>query len=246
VFRNLSLTLLAACAAACTSNSSGLDDAGTTADGGVITGEDGGTTTPDTGVIVSEFPESGKANVRFKKVERLRNDFARALELAPDRLCNELGLYSCTDNAWVPGNRSVDLRVGVHTIALGGVEPYVIGIRDSFDRTTITTPNAVERLAFMGCEQRVTQDLAGATGVIFRDLGINADGAIPDLEAGGVRGSIERLYYRALLREPRDTEVEHLKQLYRDVEATNEPGPARDWAILACFSVLTTMEALFY
>ena len=34
--------------------------------------------------------------------------------------------------------------------------------------------------------------------------------------------------------------------LYGDVTAASEPRPARAWAILACFAVATSIEALFY
>lgn len=190
-------------------------------------GEDGGTPP------LQEFPASSKANVRFKRAERLGTDMAAALGLDRGTLCRELGQYSCTDF--------------VHTIALGGVEPYELGIREPLDHTTITTPMAVERLALSGCEQRVTRDLADPAGaLIFRDLGIDANGAITDPSGPAVLGALDTLYKRALLRPARESEVAHLTQLYRDLEGTNEPGPARDWAILACFSVMTTMEALFY
>jgi hypothetical protein len=180
-----------------------------------------------------DIPASGKATVRFKRSERLRNDFAQTLSLDPAKVCNEFGQYSCTDT--------------VHTIALGGVEPYILGVNQPLADTTITTPIAVERVAFAGCAQRVDQDLAAnATPVIFKDLGLDSNGAITDVEAPGVAQSIATLYHRALLRDPLPSEVAHLKDMYKDVLATNEAAPGRDWAVLACFSVMTSMEALFY
>ncbi|MCK6549457.1 hypothetical protein L6R52_26695 [Myxococcota bacterium] len=208
-------------------------DGGSTGTDASVSTDDGGTTiTPDSGVMAQEFPQSSKAALRFKRNDRLQADFAQALGLEPGALCNELGQYSCTHY--------------VHTIGLGGVDPYVLGIREPLDVTTITTPLAVERVALAGCQQRVTQDLAnGAGAVIFRDLGVDENGAL-DPDAPAVAAAIDTLYKRAVLRPARPSEVAHLVQLYRDVEGTNQPGPARDWAILACFSVLTTMEALFY
>ena len=54
------------------------------------------------------------------------------------------------------------------------------------------------------------------------------------------------LYKRSLLRPPTAQEQGHLRQLYRDIEADGQGQPARDWAVLSCFSVLTSMEGLFY
>jgi hypothetical protein len=213
-------------------------------DNGIKSPGDGGTNEGDSGDMTGDggvgsdggeilFPQSGKATIKFKHVDRLRNDFAQALGLDPAKLCKEFGQYSCTDL--------------VHTIALGGVEPYVLGIRDPFPLTTITTPMAVERVAFAGCAQRVAQDLGDpVSALIFKGLTVGNDGAFPDIDAPQIQAAIDALYQRTMLRNAQQSEVEHLKQLYRDVLATNEPGPARDWAILACFSVLTTMESLFY
>lgn len=191
----------------------------------------------DTGIQINEFPESGKANVRYKRNERLRNDFAAALGIQATELCLELGLYSCTDL--------------VHQISLGGVEPYRLGIHEALPFTTVTTPIAVERVALAACEKRVRRDLFGGDPqsqgpLIYANLEIGADGRLANLEGGGVTRSIETLYKRVHQRMPLEREVLHLRQLYRDLEADGAPDPARDWAVLSCFSVLTTMEALFY
>jgi hypothetical protein len=231
VFRKTIPICLGLALAACTSDPVGQTNP---PDGGMVVVEpDGGGMTGEDGGMMQAFPESGKASLRFKRNERMRNDFAQALALPPAELCRELGQYSCTDF--------------VHQIALGGVEPYVLGLREALDFTTITAPIATDRVALAGCEQRVTRDFNDeGSAVIFSGLGVDANGAIPDLAAAGVRESLDRLYKRALLRPPSDAEVAHLRQLYRDVAGTNEPGAAREWAILSCYAVLTTMESLFY
>lgn len=202
-----------------------------TSDGGSI-GRDGEITNRDGGGLPG-LRESAKSSVRYKRNERLRNDFAQALGIDPGALCRELGQYSCTDI--------------VHTVALGGVEPYVLGLREPLPFTTITTPIAAERVAFAACEQRVSFDFASPqAAVIFKELGVDQNGAIPNIDGAPVASSIDTLYKRMLQRAPEESEVRHIRQLYRDLEATGEPGPARDWAILACVSVLTSMEALFY
>ncbi|MBK6687565.1 MAG: hypothetical protein IPG45_24040 [Deltaproteobacteria bacterium] len=194
-------------------------DAGTPVDSGPI----------DVGPV---FAESAKANLRIKSNLRLRNDLAQALGLAPNEVCLEMGQYSCTDF--------------VHAVALGGVEPYTLGLNEPQSHTTLTTPIAVERVVMAACTKRALDDLGSAQPVIWKDLGIAADGKLADPGTAGVTNSITTLYQRGLLRDPKAREIEHLTQLYRDLEADGGANPARDWAILTCFSVLTSLEALFY
>lgn len=179
---------------------------------------------------VVELAKSAKANVRFKRNLRIRNDFAQAMGLEPGEVCTELGQYSCTDV--------------VHTISLGGVEPYVLGLNEPGDDTTATTPIAAERVALFACSERVRRDLGG-DAQIFRDLPI-ADGRLLDPDAEAVATAIDTLYKRALLRAATPAEIAHHRQLYLDISADGEADAARDWAVLSCFSVLTSMESLFY
>lgn len=205
-----------------------------TPDSGVTATPDSGVvSTPDSGVPVDPaFAKSSKAVLRFKRSLRLRNDLAQTLAIPEGEVCSELGQYSCTDF--------------VHTISLGGVEAYVLGLNEPMNNTTVTTPIATERVVLFACERRARDDLAAGGGaVIFKDLGIQ-DGKLADVDAEAVGAAIDTLYKRALLRAPTAQEVSHLRQLYRDIEADQQPDPARDWAILTCFSVLTSMESLFY
>lgn len=199
---------------ACTAKPSGNDDSGPNPD------RDGGTTTEDGGMNPADggipFAESEKSNLRFKEVLRLTNDFAQALDLPAEDVCKELGQYDCR---------------GVHNIALGGVEPYELGLVEPTPSTTITTPMAVERLAIHACERRVTMDLSSGTPLIF-----SADRA----------QSIDTLYKRALLRPAKPSEVEHLEGLFTDVQGLGVGEPERQWAIASCVAVLTSVEALFY
>ena len=181
-------------------------------------GDDGGAGEPSIA--------SSRAKLRFKDGKRLQNDYAYALGLDSDSLCNELGQYSCVDE--------------IHTISLLGVEPYALGFYEPLDETAVTTPIAVERVAIAGCTSRVDRDLgAPGSALIF-------SGDLSSAEAAGVTDAVDRLYKRALQRRPTAAEIEHLRQLYRDVEATGSSDPARDWAKAACFAVLTTLESLFY
>ncbi|MEQ8276865.1 MAG: hypothetical protein RMA76_26265 [Deltaproteobacteria bacterium] len=217
-------TLLFACP-----SSEPSEDGGPTRDGGPGSIEDpnrdGGTT-----VTTPSFLASEKGSVRFKKAKRIEADFATALGLS--EVCTELGQYSCSDF--------------IHRITLGGVEAYVQGLNEPLPFTSVTTPLAVERMALFACRERVSADFGNpSSGRIFLNLPL-ANGALADVEAEEVAASIQRLYQRALLRVPTPDEVEHHRQLYRDIEADGQPNAARDWAVLSCHAVLTSMESLFY
>ncbi len=224
---NLALLLLPLAVACNASPSEGLDTGTTTTPDGGVTNDDGGTPTPDSG-IPPGFAVSEKANLRFKEVLRLTNDFAQSLELAPEEVCSELGQYDCRY---------------VHNIALGGVEPYELGLVEPTPSTTITTPIAVERLAVHACELRVTRDLDNPAAAIFKGL---LSGSIANLDDPAVAAMIDQLYKHAEQRPAKDTEVDHLKQLYRDIDALGVDNPARQWAIATCVAVLTSVETLFY
>lgn len=200
-------------------------------DGGVPPGTDGGAAVEDGGTSTSKdggtpgFAESTKANLRFKEVNRIHNDFAQALGLPVTEVCLELGQYDC--------------RM-VHAVTLGGVEPYELGLFEPLPATTVTTPIAVERLAVHGCEKRVTMDTDNPSALIFTGL---RDGAIAESD---VAEAIDRLYKRAVQRPATESEIGHLNQLYRDIEATGVDNPARQWALASCVAVLTSVEAVFY
>jgi hypothetical protein len=227
VFRRSFALALLLLPLACNAGTSGLDDGDDRPDSGVLDPKDGGTNTPDSGVEPG-FAQSEKANLRFKEVLRLTNDMARALELPDAEVCLELGQYDCRF---------------VHNIALGGVEPYELGLVEPTPSTTITTPIAVERLAVHACERRVSADLDSPSAVIFAGI---ANGTIASLDDAAVAGALGSLYEHAVLRPVKESEIEHLKQLYEDIEGLGVDNPARQWAIASCVAVLTSVEALFY
>lgn len=162
---------------------------------------------------------------------QLESDVARALGLAPDQVCNELGRYSCTRE--------------VHRVTLGGTSAYDLGLFTPLPFTSLTTPMAAERVAMAACVTRVDRDLAGE-GLIFAELDIDARGRLADPDGRAVTRAIDTLYQRALQRRVWAQELAHLRRLYRQIEARAASRPARDWAVLSCFAVMTTMEQLFY
>lgn len=177
---------------------------------------------------VDDLTQSSKNNVRFKRSERLRNDYAVGLQLGLNEVCLELGLYSCTDL--------------VHTVALGGLAPYNLGITRPPEVTAANAPMVVDRVALFACEERTSRDFASpGTALIFGDVA----GGVTGADDPAVEEAIHELYRRAVQRDARDNEIQTLEQLYTDVAATSS-NPERDWAIASCFAVFTTVEALFY
>ncbi|MFY0524133.1 hypothetical protein ACN28I_13495 [Archangium gephyra] len=181
----------------------------------------------------AEVTRSSRNNLRFKGPERLALDFAAALSLPAEQVCNELGQYPCT--------------TAVHTVALGGVEPYGLGFYEPLPFTGVTTPIAVDRVALAACGQRVTLDVTRPSeAVIFGGIGLDAQGRLASREGEPVKNAITALYQRALLRDPTEAEVGALVQLATDIESTSSPAPGRDWMKAACFAVLSSAESVFF
>jgi len=191
-------------------------------------GTDGGQDT-DAGTPIAK---SAKGNLRFKGPERLTTDYAAALELQPNEVCNELGQYGCS--------------TVVHPLALGGVDPYGKGLYEALPYTGATTPIVVDRMAWAACGERVNRDLADQNAaVIFKGV-LDGNGKVANPGGPEVQAVISALYQRALLRDPEPDEVAAMKQLITDIEATNAPEPGKQWLRSACFTVLSSAEAVFY
>ena len=191
---------------------------------------------PDAGVPGDGGPgvtRSTRNNPRFKGPERLTADFAAALSLPADQVCNELGLYPCTTS--------------VHTVTLGGVEPYGNGFYEPLPVTGVTSPIAVDRVALAACGRRVALDVATpGTAVIFKGLTLDAAGRLREPQGPAVQEVLTTLYQRALLRDPTPTELAALVQLSTDIAGTASPQPGTDWMKAACFVVLSSAESVFY
>lgn len=225
--------LLVALLAGCPGNiqGSGGGGGGAGGAGGGTGGSGGGGELQDAGQP-PPFAISGKGTVRFKRNVRLTTDFAIALGLPFDTFCQELGQYSCT--------------LVVHPLALGGTDPYGSGLYEPLPFTGATSPIVIDRVALVGCSQRVAADLATpASALIYKNLTVGADGKL-DPAQPAVASAVTELYHRAVLRNPTDAEVEHLRALYRDIEASGKPDPAKSWMTLSCFAVMSSVESIFY
>ena len=209
-----------------------VEDAGTggggggTATGGGAGGGGGG------GTVDGGFAKSAKGNLRFKGNERLTFDYSIALNIPFDQLCNELGQYPCSYT--------------VHTVALGGVDPYGPGLFEPPAVTGSTTAIVVERVALAACVKRVTLDLATpASAVVFKSITLNA-GKLANPQGPEVRLALTELAQRGWLRDPTEAERALLLQLNTDIEGTGVAEPARAWMQASCFAVLSSAESVFY
>lgn len=176
---------------------------------------------------------SRRNNLRFKGPERVSLDFATALSLPEDQLCNELGQYPCTRS--------------VHNVTLGGVDPYDNSIYEPLSPNGVTTPIAIERVALAACGRRVTLDVTTPdTAVIFKGISLDAQGHLVDRQGEAVQAAIISLYQRVLLRDPARQEVDALVKLSTDIEASSSTQPGQDWMKAACFVVLSSTESVFF
>lgn len=180
-----------------------------------------------------EVVTSPKANVHMKNGQRLQKELARVLGASETEICQELGQYDC---------------FGIHSVVLGNPDAFGSGLYEPLPSATSTTPMAIERVVLSGCSQRAAFDLDNpGSAEIFAGLSLAPDGGLSSVDEPAVTEAIDTLYKRALSRRAKTSEIDHLKQLYTDVASSSlSSTPARDWATLSCFAVLTTMESLFY
>lgn len=170
----------------------------------------------------------------WKRYRAFEQTLSRGLLLDASGMCDELGRLSCIDE--------------VHLTALGGNDPFLQGLHEPLAAPSATTPVAVERVALAACQAAVRVDSERPTGLVFLDLDLADNARALDLDDEEQRFAVEdtsrTLYRRLHAREPLAEELEELKALVRDDDGA--PLLPRDFALLACFAVATTTEALFF
>ncbi len=170
---------------------------------------------------------SARVNVVWKRHKQVANDLAKALELGLDRLCKEVGIYQCTDQAFLT--------------ALGGNDPFNKSQYRPAAVTSVMTPIALERVVLAACGTRVEMDLAGDARV-FRFIDLSKSSLVGD-EAAVVQ-QIESLYQRLHARQPSQAEMTAVSELIYD--NLGQPVSASDFAKLACLVIGSSKEFLFY
>jgi hypothetical protein len=188
-------------------------------------GEDETEPTPE----VERVETSAKHDLQWKRARVVQRDLMRALELESDEVCLEVGVAPCVEQ--------------VHLVALGGHDPFGLGLYESLDAPLKTSPVALDRVALSACGARVELDReAGDDAVVFAALDLEGDAPAADDDA--VHALATSLYRRLLARDPLDEEVEILAQL--TVDGEGEPVSAADFGALACFAVTTSTEFLLF
>ncbi|SMF18222.1 hypothetical protein [Pseudobacteriovorax antillogorgiicola] len=174
---------------------------------------------------------SPKAAVKKRRVNQMQRSLSKILGMTKNQLCLELGKIPCGDL--------------VHKVSLGGMDAYSNSQYEYASREPVTAPMAVDRLVLASCSTRASLDIVNpAQGVIFRDINLTDDGRLSKDQA--FYDSINRLYQRAFLRNPTATEVKAMEDLYVEIYEENPIGAARNWAVLSCYVVLSSIEFLFY
>lgn len=172
---------------------------------------------------------SSDPDVQWKRAAAVERDLMRALELSSDQLCREVGVAPCVTQ--------------VHLVALGGHDPYGLGLYESLAAPLATTPIALDRVALSGCAARADLDRdAGNAAVVFTAFDLAA--ATPAADDPQVAAMVTELYHRLLARDPLATEIEALGEL--TIDEAGEPVGGRDFAVLACYAIATTTEFLFF
>jgi hypothetical protein len=172
---------------------------------------------------------SQRPNLQWKRHGALENDLVQALELAREELCQEFGQSSCLNE--------------VHLAPLGGNEPFQTGMLEPSAEPLATTPAIVERILLSACSKRVELDSSDqAAAKVFTAIDLN--GPAPAANSEPVRATVTELYRRLLARDPSAAEVAAIAELARDDEGRSVP--AAEFATVACFSIGTTSEFLFF
>ena len=164
----------------------------------------------------------------------MKGDIARTLDIPADEVCKELGLFDCISF--------------VHPISLGGVEAYVSNLYEPAEQTSISAPMIVERVALSSCAFRFQRDREADQPHLFLPLALTEDAQrVAEIESSEAVRALERMYQVILKRNPTSEELSSLKALYRAIEEHDDAvEPYREWSVLACFSLMTSVEVLFY
>lgn len=175
-------------------------------------------------VVEEPMTQSTRARLLWKRNVTLEKDIVRALELEPDEVCSELGMASCTRE--------------VHHVALGGAAPFSLGLHKALPSPMLSTAVVVDRVLLSACSNRVAKDVEGPA-VVFTEIDLRAERA-PAAGDEAFVATVTALYRRFLSRDPTEEEVGVFGEL------VESPMTASEFAILACYSVGSTTEFLFY
>jgi hypothetical protein len=172
------------------------------------------------------YAASRGRSIQWKRNAAFEADLMRGLDLTRDELCQELGTESC-------------IRT-VHTVALGGNDPFGSGLLRPAHSSLSTTPLAVDRVTLSACSQRARADKQGSPKLFSA---LDLAGAAPLADSDAFKATITTLFRRLLARDPKPSELTTLAGL---VSGDGESMNAEEFATLACFTVASSLESLFF
>ena len=170
--------------------------------------------------------------VKFKDGDRYLRDLANALEIPRESVCLELGQYDCFSDAF--------------RIVLGGVEAANLLVNEPLEVEALTAPIAYDRLALNVCTNRVDLDVSNpGSAVLFKSAD---DGGPRKPGHAWLEQTANGIYASILRRDPAPAETAQLVAFYDEIAANAERDEtaSRDWTVLSCFAVASSMEAIFY
>lgn len=183
-------------------------------------------------VVYTGVEASERADLRLKRWRQISLDLQGALELTEEQICREAGLYDCTD---------------LHVVSMGGVS-VANGIYEPVDELGVTSNLAIERVVLQACYNRLELDRAaqaeGGAGVVFKHIALDGDNGSQGSNADEAVAQITELYQRLLARDPEPEEVSALIRHNAGIAA--DGGGAAEWALMVCFALGTSTEALLY
>ena len=178
----------------------------------------------DTGDPEPTMATSTRNDLRWKRAAAIHKDLMRALDLDELQVCAELDIFAC---------------VQIHQIALGGNEPFNLGLYEPVAIPMATTPGAVDRMVLAACSNRAWLDSQGPA-LVFTSLDLDAESVDPDDE--NLEAQIVLLYRRLLSRDPLPQEVAAITD---GLLGTERSLSALEFAKLACFAIGSTTEFIF-
>ena len=181
-------------------------------------------------VAFPQTPAATDAHIKFKDGDRYLRDLSVALNLPRESICKELSQYDCYTDAF--------------RIVLGGMEPYGIRALEPIAEASLTSPIALDRVALRVCSARVAEDMKDTQKAV-----LYVAPPSKNREKNWEKTMVAKLYDKLLQREPLTEETARMMEFYSTVAAKHAGTPAdaaRDWVVLGCFSVASSLESVFY
>lgn len=169
--------------------------------------------------------------VHRRRSQQLKNSLSKILVVDKQGMCLELGKHPCIDQ--------------VHRVFLGSMDAYNASQYQNPVQASIGSVGSLERVVLSACIMRAGMDLLNPSqGVIFKNVKTSLDGRLVDDAA--IDESIKTLYRRSFTREATAQEISHLRNMYEDIYKEEPIASGRNWMVLSCFAVLSSLEMAFF